>query len=469
MGKVFIEESTLSSIGSAIRSKTGGQDLISPLDMATQIESITGGFEINGKKRSFLNVSDIEIPEGSFITTECIVTDINEAYAKVSSAGSLTSQYQHTKINDTTMAFIGIESSSSGYGKVITFLEDGTAKLFEIGPAFGQETTNSENRVPGILVVDDKNFVLIRNTSSSYPPWLVTLADDYQSVASITKVTTSGVDFLSSVMASFKISHLRDNLYVLALLNSSSSYKDSLYIIRYDIESNTLERLCSYSCKDYSSAGAGSYTYVQAISDNSFIHILRGKLYTFKYDEVNNQIVESKDPVVLCASTAMNWPYQGLDRNELLINISGIFYLYKADEQLLTEIGRYYDIYPSTSSTYFTNRPIQYLTPEVAFTYQASGEFVGFLKTNEGKGFTITDTLLNFSKTLNNRWCMYSIINPETNLYRIYNYAYYSSYVYLWSFDVQIGIREAKSGDFVIGITSESIAPNQKGGCYVSA
>jgi hypothetical protein len=54
----------------------------------------------------------------------------------------------------------------------------------------------------------------------------------------------------------------------------------------------------------------------------------------------------------------------------------------------------------------------------------------------EGTGFTIKDTILNFSSTLNNRWCMYSIINPEINLYRIYNYAYYSSNVYLWHLDV---------------------------------
>ena len=43
MSKVFIEESTLSAIGNAIREKTGKSDLIGPLNMAAEISSITTG------------------------------------------------------------------------------------------------------------------------------------------------------------------------------------------------------------------------------------------------------------------------------------------------------------------------------------------------------------------------------------------------------------------------------------------
>lgn len=43
MSKVFIEESTLTAIGDSIRTKTGKQNLISPLNMPTEIESIKGG------------------------------------------------------------------------------------------------------------------------------------------------------------------------------------------------------------------------------------------------------------------------------------------------------------------------------------------------------------------------------------------------------------------------------------------
>lgn len=43
MAKVFIEESNLTAIGEAIRSKTGKTDLLSPASMASEIESITTG------------------------------------------------------------------------------------------------------------------------------------------------------------------------------------------------------------------------------------------------------------------------------------------------------------------------------------------------------------------------------------------------------------------------------------------
>lgn len=43
MSKVFIEESTLTSIGNAIREKNGTTDMIAPLDMATAITNIVSG------------------------------------------------------------------------------------------------------------------------------------------------------------------------------------------------------------------------------------------------------------------------------------------------------------------------------------------------------------------------------------------------------------------------------------------
>ena len=50
MAKVFIQESTLTAIGDAIRSKTGKTELIDPANMSTEIASITtgggGGYEI---------------------------------------------------------------------------------------------------------------------------------------------------------------------------------------------------------------------------------------------------------------------------------------------------------------------------------------------------------------------------------------------------------------------------------------
>ena len=43
MSKVFIEESTLTAIGNAIRGKTGGTELIAPLNMPTEINGISTG------------------------------------------------------------------------------------------------------------------------------------------------------------------------------------------------------------------------------------------------------------------------------------------------------------------------------------------------------------------------------------------------------------------------------------------
>ena len=43
MSKVFIEETTLSAIGNAIREKNGSTDLIAPLSMATAIANLSSG------------------------------------------------------------------------------------------------------------------------------------------------------------------------------------------------------------------------------------------------------------------------------------------------------------------------------------------------------------------------------------------------------------------------------------------
>ena len=43
MAKVFIEETTLTSIGDAIRDKAGTNELISPLDMPNAISNLPSG------------------------------------------------------------------------------------------------------------------------------------------------------------------------------------------------------------------------------------------------------------------------------------------------------------------------------------------------------------------------------------------------------------------------------------------
>ena len=62
MSKVFIEESTLTSIGDAIRSKTGETGLIAPLDMATAISNLaTGGGELEYIRLTRSDIGDSTI------------------------------------------------------------------------------------------------------------------------------------------------------------------------------------------------------------------------------------------------------------------------------------------------------------------------------------------------------------------------------------------------------------------------
>ena len=58
MSKLFIEESSLTAIGDAIRNKTGGSELLSPAAMVTAIEGIEGG-----------GGGGTELPESAFVIT----------------------------------------------------------------------------------------------------------------------------------------------------------------------------------------------------------------------------------------------------------------------------------------------------------------------------------------------------------------------------------------------------------------
>lgn len=53
MPKVFIEETTLTAIGNAIREKTGKTALIDPALMSAEIESIETGIELPDDLKNF--------------------------------------------------------------------------------------------------------------------------------------------------------------------------------------------------------------------------------------------------------------------------------------------------------------------------------------------------------------------------------------------------------------------------------
>ena len=58
MSKVFIEESTLTSIGNAIRGKTGKSELISPLNMPTEIGGIQSGGNFDFSKLEYVQLTN---------------------------------------------------------------------------------------------------------------------------------------------------------------------------------------------------------------------------------------------------------------------------------------------------------------------------------------------------------------------------------------------------------------------------
>ncbi len=74
MSKVFIEESTLTSIGDAIREKNGTADLIAPLNMAAAISNLSSGAEV---KHAQIYAGSASSSRRSIDLSEYI-TDINQ-------------------------------------------------------------------------------------------------------------------------------------------------------------------------------------------------------------------------------------------------------------------------------------------------------------------------------------------------------------------------------------------------------
>lgn len=75
MGKVFIEESTLTSIGDAIRTKSGSTELIAPLAMAEAITNLPAGAEI---KHVQIDIKSGSNSRYTVDLNEYGITDINQ-------------------------------------------------------------------------------------------------------------------------------------------------------------------------------------------------------------------------------------------------------------------------------------------------------------------------------------------------------------------------------------------------------
>ena len=75
MAKIFIEESTLSAIGNSIRAKTGKTNMIPPLSMPTEIESIqtTGGGSGGGQA---FQCGTVTSADGTNLVVPCTLDNI---------------------------------------------------------------------------------------------------------------------------------------------------------------------------------------------------------------------------------------------------------------------------------------------------------------------------------------------------------------------------------------------------------
>lgn len=143
MSKVFIEESTLTAIGNAIRGRSGGAELISPADMATKIANLPSGGGEPGNVANLAGFSIMRIGQGATVGTSPAID--YQGYATLTfkarrrsplsaydSDGNLQSQgaiyvyYDYVQVNDGSMYWNESEAFSATMDSddVVTYTVD---------------------------------------------------------------------------------------------------------------------------------------------------------------------------------------------------------------------------------------------------------------------------------------------------------------------------------------------------------
>ena len=132
MAKIFIEESTLSAIGNSIRAKTGKTNMIPPLSMPTEIESIqtTGGGSGGGQA---FQCGTVVSADGTNLVVPCTLDNILIVGKYISSTSNIAYLLNATLlVADGLKIQIGTNSS----GKLI----NQGAGVFSITKQNGQTT-----------------------------------------------------------------------------------------------------------------------------------------------------------------------------------------------------------------------------------------------------------------------------------------------------------------------------------------
>ena len=143
MSKVYLEDSTLTSIADAIRAKTGGSSQITPANMPTEIGSISGGSGLNDDFRAIVENSN---PTFSFTTYTSNGTQIDK---KLSGSNltdinmpNLRNIYAQIPINNTIAR--RLESNSNLYNITTTSVLYGSCDKLELIQSL-QLSNNSMN------------------------------------------------------------------------------------------------------------------------------------------------------------------------------------------------------------------------------------------------------------------------------------------------------------------------------------
>ena len=132
MAKIFIEESTLSAIGNSIRAKTGKANMIPPLNMPAEIESIqtTGGGSGGGQA---FQCGTVVSADGTNLVVPCTLGNILIVRKYVSDTKNIAYLLNATlPVADGLKIQIGNNSSSS-------LINQGTG-VFSITKENGQTT-----------------------------------------------------------------------------------------------------------------------------------------------------------------------------------------------------------------------------------------------------------------------------------------------------------------------------------------
>ena len=132
MAKIFIEESTLSAIGNSIRAKTGKTNMIPPLSMPTEIESIqtTGGGSGGGQA---FQCGTVVSADGTNLVVPCALDNILIVRKYITSTSNMAYLLNATLLVADGLK-IQIGTSSSG-----SLMNQGTG-VFSITKQNGQTT-----------------------------------------------------------------------------------------------------------------------------------------------------------------------------------------------------------------------------------------------------------------------------------------------------------------------------------------